>query len=205
MLDIYTLSIIAFFAVVAILIYKDRKNIEFKYILFIRRTKRFRDAIDRVARVSPGFWKAFSSIGVIICFIVMAYGIIQLLGITTEIITRSITEPALQLILPSLTSAGASGPGFILIPFWFWIVVIAIILVPHELSHGIVARAEKIRLKSVGLLLLAVLPGAFVEPDEKQLGKAKPVTQLRVFAAGSFANFIVAMLTVLLIAFLVKR
>jgi membrane-associated protease RseP (regulator of RpoE activity) len=33
------------------------------------------------------------------------------------------------------------------------------------------SRVEKIRVKSAGLLLVLVLPGAFVEPDEKQLKK----------------------------------
>ena len=203
MIDMYLLSVILFFAVIGVLIYKDRKNIEFKYVIFIRRTKRFRDAIDRIAQTSPTFWKAISTLGVAICFIVMIYGMFSLLTLTGDILLRSITEPALQLILPSPTATGGAGPGFILIPFWFWILAIAIILVPHELSHGIIARAEKIRLKSVGLMLMAILPGAFVEPDEKQLAKAKTMTQLRVFAAGSSANFVVALLTILLISSLI--
>jgi len=61
-----------------------------------------------------------------------------------------------------------------------------------------VARAEKIKLKSVGLLLLAIFPGAFVEPDEKQVKKAKILTKLRIFSAGSFANFVTAFLVFLL-------
>ena len=105
-----------------------------------------------------------------------------------------ITKPAIQLILPSLSATGAEGPGYILIPFWFWLITIGIILIPHEFMHGVIARAEKIKLKSVGLLLLAVLPGAFVEPDERHLKRAKFWTRIRIFAAGSFANFLVAAL-----------
>lgn len=38
--ETYLLSVVAFFFILAILIYKDRKNIEFKYyLLFMRRTK----------------------------------------------------------------------------------------------------------------------------------------------------------------------
>jgi membrane-associated protease RseP (regulator of RpoE activity) len=69
--------------------------------------------------------------------------------------------------------------------------------------HGVIARAEKIRLKSVGLLLLAIFPGAFVEPDEGQLKRSKLLTRLRIFAAGSFANFSVAILIIVLFAFLI--
>jgi membrane-associated protease RseP (regulator of RpoE activity) len=72
-------------------------------------------------------------------------------------------------------------------------------MVPHELFHGIMSRVEKIRVKSAGLFLLAIFPGAFVEPDERQLKKARFITKLRIYAAGSFANSIVSLLVFVLI------
>jgi len=48
--------------------------------------------------------------------------------------------------------------------------------------------------------LLAIIPLAFVEPDEKQLSKKPAWSQLRVFASGSFANFMLAGLSLILIA-----
>jgi membrane-associated protease RseP (regulator of RpoE activity) len=73
-------------------------------------------------------------------------------------------------------------------------------MIPHEVFHGIMSRAEKIRVKSAGLLLLAIFPGAFVEPDEKQLKKAKFMTKLRIYGAGSFANFIIYILVFVLVS-----
>ena len=90
------------------------------------------------------------------------------------------------------------GPGFIGIPFWFWIIAVSIILIPHEAMHGIIARAEKIKLKDVGLMLLAIFPGAFVEPDEKQIKKSKLMTKLRIFSVGSFINITIGFLVILL-------
>jgi len=52
-------------------------------------------------------------------------------------------------------------------------------------------------------MLLAIFPGAFVEPDEKQLAKKSIMTRLRVFCAGTFMNFIVAGLAILLLSFIV--
>jgi membrane-associated protease RseP (regulator of RpoE activity) len=63
----------------------------------------------------------------------------------------------------------------------------------------LVAAAEKIRIKSLGLMLLLIFPGALVEPDEEQFKKSKPKTRMRVAAVGSFANFIVAILLVITI------
>ena len=90
-----------------------------------------------------------------------------------------------------------------IVAFLYWMIVIFIILVPHELSHGIICRAHKIPLKSVGLLLMAIFPGAFVEPNERRLQRAKFKARLRVFAAGTYANFIVALLVFSFVMFYV--
>ncbi|MBI4168215.1 MAG: hypothetical protein HY515_04640, partial [Candidatus Aenigmarchaeota archaeon] len=56
MLDILTLSAIAFFVIVGIIVYIDRKNIEFKYIMLLRRTKKGIQLIDSIAKSAPRFW-----------------------------------------------------------------------------------------------------------------------------------------------------
>ncbi len=203
MIDLYTLSIIVFFIVLGVAVYIDRKKIEFKYILIIRRTKRFRDLIDRIARISPSAWKVIGTIGILVVFYYMFQGVYLISMLTYQVSLGLIEQPALQFILPTPASSGSSGPGYILIPFWFWVITIFSILVPHEVSHGIMARVEKVKLKSVGLLLLAIFPGAFVEPDEKGLRKVSLLGRLRIFAAGSFANFITSFAIILLVSYIV--
>jgi membrane-associated protease RseP (regulator of RpoE activity) len=201
--DPYFVSVVMFFALLGIIIYRDRKNVEFHTVVIMRRTERFRGFIEWVANLSPRFWRAASTLGIGLAVLLGSYMIYILLVTTRSIILGLIKQPALMLVLPSPSATGAMGPGYFLIPFWFWIIMIGAILVPHEMMHGVVARAEKIRLRSVGLLLLVIFPGAFVEPDEKQLQKARLLTRLRVFAAGSFANFSLAALIVGLLAFAV--
>jgi membrane-associated protease RseP (regulator of RpoE activity) len=58
--------------------------------------------------------------------------------------------------------------------------------------HGLLARAENVKINSFALLLFVVLPGAFVEPDEKQIKKLPVLKKLRIYASGSFGNFILA-------------
>ncbi len=199
MIDFYLASVILFFAIVFGLIYKYRKSIEItNYILFMKRTRRFRRTIDKIAKTSPLFWKIVATIGVLVCLYAMVQGVMLISNTARHILSGGITEPAFRLILPSPVSTGAIGPGFLLIPFWFWIITIAAILVPHELSHGIIARAEGIRLKSVGLLLLGIFPGAFVEPDENKIKKLKLLPKLRIFSAGSAANFLIAGIVLLI-------
>jgi len=82
-----------------------------------------------------------------------------------------------------------------------WIVIFIIIVV-HEFSHGIVASAYKIRIKNSGIAFFGPILGAFVEPDEKILSKQKDWVQHSVFAAGAFSNFLTVIL-VLLIAVII--
>ncbi|MFH0830332.1 MAG: site-2 protease family protein [Candidatus Aenigmatarchaeota archaeon] len=199
--DVYTISVVLFFGLLALLIWRDRKHIEFHTLVIMRRTKRFRDTIDRLAMASPRFWKAFGTLGVIAALVAMVYGTQMLLSTANLILSGMVEKPAMQVILPSPGATTVAGPGYVLLPFWIWFFIIAMILIPHEMMHGVIARAEKIRLKSVGLLLLIIFPGAFVEPDERQLKRAKLMTRLRVFAAGSFANFFLAGLMLVITAY----
>ncbi|HJJ39479.1 MAG TPA: site-2 protease family protein [Methanocorpusculum sp.] len=73
------------------------------------------------------------------------------------------------------------------IAVWLSLVLALII---HEGGHGILSRVENIRVKSTGLLALVIPIGAFVEPDEDDVEKAKLGTKLRMFAAGITNNLV---------------
>lgn len=89
-------------------------------------------------------------------------------------------------------------PG-VTIPFWEGLIAIFIAAVVHELSHGIIALVEKLRLESSGGIFLGFLPvGAFVEPDEKQFARVAIHKKRRVLVAGSAANFLIFVLASLL-------
>ncbi len=195
--DVYFVSVVAFVCLLVYAIYRDRKNIEFHFILLIRKTQHGKKLLDSIAKISPRFWKIASTVYVIVAFAFMAYGLYMMAASAKLVIDRTLTQPALQFILPFPSAQPVSGPGYLLVPFWFWIILIPFFMVPHEVSHGIIARAHKIRLKSVGVLLLAVIPGAFVEPDEKDVKKSKPLTKLRLYSAGSIANIVLVFLFIL--------
>ncbi|MFH1663661.1 MAG: M50 family metallopeptidase [archaeon] len=110
--------------------------------------------------------------------------IITALDIITKTLIGVKACPGIAPVIP-----GVEVPNVpLVIPLHAWISLI-IILIIHEGFHGITARKEKLKVKSSGLLLLGFLPiGAFVEPDEKQVKKASPIKQLKVYAAGPAAN-----------------
>lgn len=103
---------------------------------------------------------------------------------------------------PTPAGAAASGitsqiPGVapvipgITMPLLAGILALAILLIVHEFSHGILAKRAKVRIKQIGILLFGFVPiGGFVEPDEKAIRKLKPEPQTHIFSAGIAANFL---------------
>ncbi len=116
------------------------------------------------------------------------------------------TELILWSVVKFLTnpSLGTSGSGLasqipgvapiipgIDIPLFAGIISLAILLIIHEFSHGVLARKSKVRLKSTGLLVFGFIPvGGYVEPDEKMVSKLDNVKQTGIFSAGISANLI---------------
>lgn len=93
-------------------------------------------------------------------------------------------------------------PG-ITIPLFAGILSLALLLVVHEFSHGVMARMAKVKIKQIGLILFGIIPiGAFVEPDEKAVAKLKPDTQTEIFIAGISANFLFSFIFFMLTAFM---
>ncbi len=197
-IDLNLFSFSAFIFIVASIIYKDRKNIKFTAgILLMRRTKRFRDTIDSIAQRHKTFWGAFGTLGVVVAIVVMILGSLLLIDQTVKIATGALKEGA-RFILPG-PAASLDVPGVLFVPWWIWIIAIAFVIIPHETMHGIMCRIDKVRIKSVGWILLLILPGAFVEPDENQLEKQSRKTKMRVYAAGSFINVFLAGIILLLL------
>ncbi len=88
--------------------------------------------------------------------------------------------PGLAPVIPGIT-----------IPFFAGILALAVILITHEFSHGVISRIYKIKIKKVGLVLLGVIPmGAFVEPDEKKVLTLDKYKQNGIFIAGIASNFL---------------
>ena len=101
----------------------------------------------------------------------------------------------------SLVLPGLNVPGVGILPFWYWLIALFVIAIVHEFSHGIVARAHQIPVKSTGLVFLGPIIGAFVEPDEKKMAKESDVAQYSVLAAGPFSNIILALIALMLLNF----
>ena len=185
-MSIETISILFFFTLIGILLIKDRKKVEFKYGIVIRRWEKGKYVIDKFVKKYKKHIEKIGNISIIVSIIVSIIGVSFLFYLTFKL------KPAFGIVLPSVGGFKYPEP-IISIPFWYWIGSIFIIVASHETMHAIFARLEKIRIKSYGILLFLVFPiGAFVDPDMKMIKKLRTVKKLRIFSAGSFGNFILA-------------
>jgi len=96
---------------------------------------------------------------------------------------------------------GVQIPGIpIFIPALEGWLSILIILVLHELAHGVLARNIGVTVKSFGLVLAGFLPfAAFTEPSESELNTSKPKDQLLVYASGPMINFYLTIFVLILL------
>ena len=177
----------------------ERYNASAAGPLIMFRTVRGRDLLDRLA--SPKrFWRAYANVGVAIAGLVMVASFVLLLRIAHLSIFQTpepsqITEPQNVLVIPGVNDfLPLSVAPEILAGLLIGIVV-------HEFGHGILCRVGDIRVDSMGAVMLAVLPfGAFVEPDEEEVGEASSAGRTRMFAAGVTNNFVLTVVAFVLIA-----
>ncbi|MEM0324532.1 MAG: site-2 protease family protein [Candidatus Aenigmatarchaeota archaeon] len=201
-MDISELIGIGLIILIATLIFLDRKNIEVQNkIIFLRRTKKLNDIVEKVAL---RYSKILNILGLVAIFSVFVSFSIFLYAVFYQL-TTPINVAPVQVVLPSLP--GLCSSSFILcVPAYFWFLIIPIIAISHELAHALLASSNRIKVKSMGYAFLLVLPAFFVELDEKKLKKADLKTKLKIYSAGSFGNFLVALfayLILLLINFII--
>ncbi|OYT63062.1 MAG: hypothetical protein B6U69_00120 [Thermofilum sp. ex4484_15] len=169
----------------------EKKGITIDFLLLLIRTKRLNSFIEKIGEGYRRFWDKFFYISSFLSIILMAFGIWFFHVNTIHFFSRSKAYVPVQPIIPGFNIGLNSLP--------YLLVALAIVLISHELAHGIAASAEGIPLSSAGLLLLFILPGGFVEPSENEFNKASFKVKFKVLAAGSVANLYVGLLTILLL------
>jgi membrane-associated protease RseP (regulator of RpoE activity) len=195
--------LIAFSLFVIIFLYVERKKIVREGPMFLYKTKIGLRFIDYMGKNFPRTIKFLSYVSIGIGYILMFFSVYLVwLAIQAfmrpEFVKVIKIPPIMPLIpyLPELFKIDWLPPFY----FTYWIVALALILVFHEGAHGIFARFYNIRIKSTGFGFLGPFLAFFVEQDDRQMKKAKPFAQLSILSAGVFANLILALIVLLMMA-----
>ena len=194
-LNIYAYLLVAFAAYLALVLVGRRAGlwkrlgISLYGPVMMVRTTRGRASISRVASTER-LWTAYGTTSVIITLLAA--------GTLTSLLAWAVLRTSSGQSLPDLGPVSSSHPSTLVVLLYVGIGTIAAVLV-HEFMHGVLAVVGKIKLDSVGVLLLLLPIGAFVEPNERELRASSKWMRLRLYAAGPATNMILAVLCGLLL------
>lgn len=200
---IYDISfLVAFTLAVVIFLYTRKSNLKRQGLLYLYRTKIGLKLIEYTSRKYKKILVPMQHLIVACGYVLMVATVWMIVKfawfyITSPFMAKELKVPVLMPLIPYLPSIFKLDflPPF---PFTYWIIIIALIAVPHEFAHGIFARLNKIKVKATGFGFLGPFLAAFVEPDEKKMEKAKKFPQLSILASGTFANVIMTILLLIL-------
>ncbi len=109
-----------------------------------------------------------------------------LLNLIVGLTKPSSMAPVVPLV-PGITVSLESLPQFI--------VSAMITIIVHESAHAIAALLAGVKIRSVGFILLTpMIPGGFVELDEKSIADKDIFQKISIFSAGSASNIVLGQL-----------
>ena len=196
-MDRYILMLMLGFAYIAVVLVAYRAkmwgsaNASLHGPVLVWRTLKGRGMLTRLAE-HRRFWKVAGWGCVLVVFAAMVF-ITSFLVIVTFFapsVVESATDPAV-----------VSGATPIINPWATLIYAIAAIglaMFVHEMGHGIMAIANRIRVESIGVMIFTLPIGAFVETNDDDMEAAGPTASLKVYSAGPAANFLVAVVFLIL-------
>lgn len=154
---------------------------------------------DRFGR----FWKIWGNLGVLTAVVSGAIGIL-LIGTSAYAVISSPSQVSIQgptdaLVIPGVNRfIPISATPELLTGLMLGVIV-------HEGGHAIYCRTGDISIQSTGLFLGGLIPlGAFVEPDEEEQWEADTGDQLRMYSAGIMNNFLIFVITSILLLVVVS-
>jgi len=187
--------VIIFYALIILFIIVKRKKFIFQAkFIALYRTKVGLKIIDRIGTKYSEFVKILGYAGIGIGYAGMLFILYFIIKGLYDLVFVPSAPPVITPVLPGIPIPGSP----IFVPFWYGIIALFFVVLVHEFSHGIVAKAHKLPVLNSGIVFFGPLIGAFVEPDEKKLRKQSDVVQYSIFAAGPFSNIILAAFVILL-------
>jgi membrane-associated protease RseP (regulator of RpoE activity) len=199
MVSFDTAATLSLVLVLALIVYFNRHKLSFhRFGIFyaaMYRTKTGLSTMDKLARKYKHVFEMLAPWIIGLGFIGMALVTVDLARSLIMVLTDT-ASPTVGVVLPF------KAKGVFYVPFFYWIISIFVILILHEGMHGVMARVYGLKVKNSGLVVLGALipliPGAFVEPDEKKLIAAPRKQQLAVYAAGPVMNIVTGLILMLL-------
>ncbi|MEM0479935.1 MAG: site-2 protease family protein [Candidatus Nitrosocaldus sp.] len=172
----------------------EKRGFEIKPFMLTYKNHGVSSTLDRLLAINRSVVRVFADVSIVAGAIMMVFAVWFLLNNLVHFFADSGQFSEVTLLIPGVTIR--SVPNLV-----YFLLAAPIVLVVHEVAHGIVARLERIRVKSGGFAIIIALIAGFVEPDEDEFNRARRVSKVRVIAAGSTSNILLSFLVASLLMF----
>jgi len=172
----------------------DKRGFEIKPFMLTYKNHSVSSTLDRLLSISISGVRLFSNVSIVAGAVMMGLAMWFLLNNLVNYFQANDSFSEVTLLIPGVTIR--SVPNLV-----YFLLAAPIVLVIHEVAHGIVARLERIKVKSGGFAIIIALIAGFVEPDEEEFNRARRLSKVRVIAAGSTSNMLFSFIVVGLLLF----
>jgi Zn-dependent protease len=181
------------FYFLAVALKLDRYGLDLHPLYVMFKSTRLNAFLIRLGEWNPGLWRVVGNVGVVSFFGQVAFmSNLLLKNLYRFFYVPSQASPVMPLI-PGVTIRFSSLP-------WF-LVAAGVVILFHELAHGVMCAVEGIPVKSAAVLVAVLTFGGAVEPDEEAMEAAGLMSKLRVLAAGSLVNLVMGLLLMVVFYF----
>lgn len=166
----------------------EEKGWEIKPYYALYKSTKLNGLIQRIAKWNTGFWRLLGNIGIAASIGQASFISYILIKNLWSFFFRPEQAAPVQPLIPGVTISINSLP-------WF-LIGAGLVLLTHELGHGLMCVVENIPVKTSAILLAVITFGGAVEPDEEALKKADIMARMRIYAIGSIINLITGLLVI---------
>jgi Zn-dependent protease len=171
----------------------DERGFEIHPAYVMYKSTVLNDLLMQIGNLNPRLWRIVGNMAIVSFFgqvSFMSYLLFQ--NLYKFIFIPAEANPVMP-IIPGVTVSMSSLPMFL--------AAAGFVILFHEIGHGVMCTVEDIKVKSSAVLFAVITFGGAVEPEEESMRAASILSQLRVFAVGSFVNLIMGVILNLLYAF----
>jgi membrane-associated protease RseP (regulator of RpoE activity) len=172
----------------------EKRGFEIKPFMLTYKNHGVSSTLDKIVSINRSAVSIFSNVSVVAGAAMMVFAVWFLVNNLINYFHANEQFSEVTLLIPGVTIR--SVPNLV-----YFLLAAPIVLVIHEVAHGIVARLEKIKVKSGGFAIIIALIAGFVEPDEEEFNRARRISKIRVIAAGSTSNMLFSFIIVGLLLF----
>jgi len=189
----FLLILVAFWTILYVLgriFHLEKYGLEVGPAYFIYKSGKMKAAVEALAQRWSRLWRTLCNVSLVIAIGLVIYSVYLFVSNILRFFFLGEVATRVSLIIPGITIR----------LYWipYFMIAGAVIVVTHEVAHGIAAKLEKIPIESAGVMLALVFTGAFVEQNEKKFEEARTLSKLRMVAVGSATNLVTGLLVFLL-------